>query len=107
MLEGTRTIAGSRHVRESMQQQQSPSAEQSLQSQLQDLYTLLVYIEELGRVLHMDGPSFDLTGVNWNTFIDEHLSSSSLGTTSIPSAGIDLHQMGMASEAGMTGLSNS
>jgi hypothetical protein len=54
----------------------------------------------------MDGPPFDPTGVNW-TFIGERLSSSSLGTTPIPSAGVDLHQMGTASEAGMTGLSNS
>jgi hypothetical protein len=84
MLEGTRTIAGSRHVRESMQQQQSPSAEQSLQSQPQDLYTLLVYSEELGRLpvhgqfaLSPKGPSA-LSGSHfsyWNhaTLHDAHI----------------------------------
>jgi hypothetical protein len=48
-FEGTRAIAGSRRVRESMQQQTS-STNQLLQPQPQNMYTLPVYSEELGRL---------------------------------------------------------
>ncbi|KAF8226986.1 hypothetical protein L208DRAFT_1406132 [Tricholoma matsutake] len=148
----TRNIAGSRRVRESMQQ--SSPAELARQFHPQGFYTLPVYSEELGRLpvhgqvafspqgkppnhspfshwnhapvsdinvtsrppptgppqdhssdntsggssIPMDRLMFDSTGLNYNTFVQELFTSSSLGTTSsnhgINSRGADPHQGG-------------